>query len=284
MALFNQFTALLAEGEKVLRSAGAQTPELDAELLLAHLLKLERMKMLINPPDHLSPEIPDAYRRLLARRVASEPVFYITGKKEFHNYLFTVDPSVLIPRPETEEMVEAILKRFGDTPRSVCDVGTGSGCIAITLGLERPSWRVLAVDVSDKALETARENAQRLAARNIDFLKSDLFAAVEGGFDIVVSNPPYVDAAIKGALQAEVRKFEPAIALFAEERGLKIITELVRQAAGHMNEGGAFFCEIGYDQKDAVEKLFSPRIWKDVTFIGDMSGHMRIVTAVFSPS
>ncbi|MBI5178264.1 MAG: peptide chain release factor N(5)-glutamine methyltransferase [Nitrospinae bacterium] len=267
----------------MLRSSSAATPELDAQLLLAHLLGRDRAAMLMDPPDYLPPEAPDAYRRLLARRAAGEPVFYITGKKEFHNYVFYVDPSVLIPRPETEEMVEAALKRFpGPEPKAVCDVGTGSGCIGITLALERPQWRVTAVDVSEKALEVAKINAQHLNAANITFAKSDLFSAVPEKFDLIVSNPPYVDVAVRGGLQVEVRKFEPPIALFAEESGLKVIRQLVAEAAEHLNPGGAFFCEIGYDQKEAVEKLFYPAVWKEVVFIKDLAGHDRIVSAAVS--
>jgi len=283
-AIINQFTALLAEGERMLRSSGAATPELDAQLLLAHLLGRERAAMLVDPPDILPPDLPDTYRRLLARRAAGEPVFYLTGKKEFHNYVFNVDPSVLIPRPETEELVEAVLKRFpGPAPLAVCDVGTGSGCIGISLALERPQWRVTAVDVSEKALGVAKGNALLLNAGNIAFEQSDLFSNVPGKFDVIVSNPPYVDIATRTGLQVEVRKFEPPIALFAEESGLKLVRQLVAQAEGRLNRGGAFFCEIGYDQRMAVEGLFSPAVWKDVLFIKDLSGHERIVTAVLAP-
>jgi release factor glutamine methyltransferase len=280
ISILNQFTALLAEGEQMLLSSGSPTPELDAQLLLAHVLGMDRMKMLVDPPDSLPVFASDAYRRILARRHAGEPVFYITGSKEFHNYVFNVNPAVLIPRPETEELVEAVLKRFPNEQLAVADVGTGSGCIAITLGLERPAWRVCALDVSEKALETARENAEILNAANVEFFHSDLLAGVEGLFDVIVSNPPYIDFAKSGSLQVEIRKYEPALALYAEEKGMKIIKELAAQSATRLKPGGAFFCEIGYDQKNAVERIFDENIWESVSFIKDISGHHRIAAAV----
>lgn len=277
--ILNEFTSLLAEGKQVLRASRRETPDLDAELLLAGLLGMERAKLLLDPPDMLAAGTADLYRRLLTRRAAGEPIHYITGKKEFYNHTFKVNPSVLIPRPETEEMVDLVLKRYGDAPLAVCDVGTGSGCIGISLALARPSWRVVAADISDVALSTARQNAERLGASNVVFAESDLMSGTEGQFDVIVSNPPYIDADVRGAMQVEVRKFEPPLALFAEEKGLKVVRALVAEAAGRLNPGGAFFCEIGYDQKDAVEKLFENPRWEEVTFHKDLAGHHRIVSA-----
>ncbi|MBI5638435.1 MAG: peptide chain release factor N(5)-glutamine methyltransferase [Nitrospinae bacterium] len=278
--LINEFTTLLTEGKRALTAARCRTPELDAGLLLADLLGIERARMLLDPPATLPTGTADIFRRRIARRAAGEPVHYITGKKEFYNHTFRVGPAVLIPRPETEEMVEAVLRLF---PRgaalAVADVGAGSGCIAISLGLERPEWRVTAIDLSADALDIARENAARLEAANISFVQSDIFTAVPGPFDIIVSNPPYIDYGVKETLQVEVRKFEPPLALFAAERGLAVIRELVAQSAGHLKPGGSFFCEIGYDQKAAVEKFFEDGPWTDVVFIKDISGHDRIVRA-----
>ncbi len=279
--IINEFTALLAEGKKVLTAARSATPELDAGFLLADLLGIERAKMLLDPPADIPVGTAELFRRRIARRATGEPVQYITGKKEFYDHTFKVDPAVLIPRPETEELVEAVLKRF---PRgaalTAADAGTGSGCIAISLGLERPEWRVTAIDVSAAALEIARENAARLGAANITFVQSDLFAAVPGPFDIIVSNPPYIDHGVKDTLQVEVRKFEPPLALFAAERGLAVIRELAAQSAERLKPSGIIFCEIGYDQKEAVEKFFEDGLWADVTFLKDISGHDRIVRAV----
>jgi release factor glutamine methyltransferase len=279
ISILNQFTALLAEGEQMLRSSASQSPELDAQLLLAHVLGLDRMKMLVDPPEEIPVSAPDVFRRMLARRHAGEPIFYIIGRKGFHNYVFNVNPSVLIPRPETEELVEAVLKRFPDEPLAVADVGTGSGCIAITLGLERASWRVSALDVSEKALETARENAAGLKASNVEFFRSNLLSGVGGEFDVIVSNPPYIDVADSGTLRVEIIKHEPPLALFAEENGLKIIRELAAQSAARLKPGGTFFCEIGFDQKNAVEGFFDER-WEQVSFLKDISGHHRIAVAV----
>jgi release factor glutamine methyltransferase len=275
-----RLAALIAEGGWLLKKSGSPTPELESQLLLAHVLGTERSKMLVDPPEEIPAEAPDSFRGLLKRRAAGEPLFYITGSKGFHNYVFDVDASVLIPRPETEEMVEAVLDRFSnERPLAVADVGTGSGCIAVTLGLERPSWRITALDVSEDALNVARGNARRLGAANVSFARSDLFSGVGGLFDVVVSNPPYVDFALSGALQVEIRKYEPRVALYAEENGLGVIRELVAQSARRLATGGTFFCEIGFDQKDAVSKFFDPAVWSDVGFIRDVAGHDRVATA-----
>lgn len=279
--IISEFTTLLAEGKRVIAATRPQTPELDAELLLADLLDTERANLLLDPPAALPAGAADMFRRRIARRAAGEPVHYITGKKEFYNHTFKVGPAVLIPRPETEELVDAVLKRFPrGVARGVADMGAGSGCIAISLGLARPEWRVTAVELSAEALDIARENAARLAAANVSFVQSDLFAGVSGMFDVIVSNPPYVDTAVQGSLQVEVRKFEPPLALFAAERGLAVIRELVAQSAEHLNPGGSFFCEIGYDQKEAAQKIFAGGPWADVTFLKDISGHDRIARAV----
>ncbi len=282
--LINEFTVLLAEGTKALAATRCATPQLDAGFLLADLLGIERAAMLLDPPAMLPPGTAEIYRRRIARRVAGEPVHYITGKKEFYDHTFQVGPAVLIPRPETEEMVETVLKQFpSGAELYVADVGTGSGCIAISLGLERPVWHVTAVDLSGDALDIARINAARLGAANMSFVQSDLFTAVPGLFDIIVSNPPYIDFGVKDTLQVEVRKFEPPLALFAAERGLAVIRELVAQSAEHLKSGGFFFCEIGYDQKEAVRKFFDDGMWDDITFLKDISGHDRIVRAVRRP-
>ncbi len=279
--IINEYTALLAEGKKVLAAARRQTPELDAELLLADLLGMERARMLLDPPLTLPTGLADRYRRRLVRRASGEPVHYITGAKEFYNHTFAVTPAVLIPRPETEELVDAILKKY---PRGaaleVADVGAGSGCIALSLALERPEWRVTALDISPEALAVARQNGERLKANNVLYARSDLLDAAAGPFDIIVSNPPYVDPAVKDSLQVEVRKFEPALALFAGERGLGVIRSLVAQSAERLKPGGAFFCEMGYDQKEAVEKIFEEGPWEGVTFLKDIAGHYRIAHAL----
>ena len=280
ISMLNLFTALMAEGEEALSKSGSSTPELDSQLLLAHVLGMERARMLVDPPEEIPLAARELFRRMLSRRAAGEPLFYITGSKGFHNYVFGVSPSVLIPRPETEELVEAVLSRFSnEPPMSAADVGTGSGCIAVTLGLERPSWRVTALDVSENALDVARENARRLGATNVEFARSDLLSGVKGNFDLVVSNPPYVDFAQSESLQVEIREHEPPVALYADEGGLKVIRDLVAQSADRLKPGGAFFCEMGFDQKTAVEKLFDPAVWGGLEFLKDLSGHCRVATA-----
>lgn len=277
----NGCNELLIEGEEFLKSSSTETPRLDAEILLAFALGLERESFLIYPPEVFGESSVNGYRDYLTRRAAGEPVAYITGRKDFHDYRFAVNSSVLVPRPETEEMVEAILDRFGnDGSMDVCDVGTGSGNIAVTLGVERPSWNITAVDVSQAALETAKLNAKNIGAQNIKFVRSNLFGSIENEFDLVVSNPPYVDEDEKENLGLEVGRYEPAAALFAPDKGLSVVKRLLRDVPEYLKANGSFYCEIGYDQKSAVEKLFDGDIWKDLSFKRDLAGHWRIVTAV----
>ncbi len=274
--------ALLEEAAAELSRTGTDTPELDAQLLLSHALGVDRVNMLANPHLDIGPSAENAFRRFLARRAAGEPVAYITGLKEFYKHAFAVNRSVLIPRPETEVLVEETLRKFGGDPRlSLLDVGAGCGCIALSLAAERPGWDITATDISQEALSMARHNGKRLGVENVKFILSDLFSAVDEKFDVIVSNPPYVDEAVRQNLQVELREYEPATALFTTEGGLKVIRELVRKAPGYLKPGGFFICEIGYDQRQEVEKLFDAAVWSGISFHHDLHGHMRVVSAVY---
>ncbi len=268
---------MLAEGRKILSKS--HTPALDAEILLAHALGISREKLLLNAPSRMGDSAVQLFKNFLERRKKSEPVAYITGKKDFYESTFRVNGSVLIPRPETELLVETVLDMFADEPMRLLDVGAGSGCIPISLALERPRWRITAVDISSYALETAMENGKMLDAANVEFIQSDFFDSVEGRFDVIVSNPPYIDERERDFIMPDVRDYEPPEALFAENGGLGAIEKLLEESPRYLNPGGAFLCEIGAGQKEAVRGMIDSRIWKTVSFLDDLAGHPRLLIA-----
>ena len=218
------------------------------------------------------------FEALLKRRLAGEPVAYLTGTREFYGRSFQVSPDVLIPRPDTELLVELALARIPpDQAMEVLDLGTGGGCIAITLALERPLAHVTAVDRSTAALAISRRNAETLGAR-VEFLTSDWFAALgDRRFDLIVSNPPYIAAADPHLGRGDVR-FEPLTALAAGHDGLADLRQLTAAACAHLEPGGVLFLEHGYDQADAVQALLRingirhPQSWADLAGILRVSG------------
>lgn len=248
------------------------SPALEAQMLAAHALRTERAFILAHPEAEL-PEL--AMEALLQRREAGEPLAYILGWREFYGRRFSVRPGVLIPRQETETVVEACLRLEG--VRTVLDVGTGSGCIAVTLALERPDWQVLAGDVSEAALEVARENAEALGA-NVEFRRSDLFEAFAGEkFDAIVSNPPYV--AREEELPHEVRAYEPEQALYADEAGTALYRRLAEEAPAHLNSGGRLALELGHRSLAPVSKILESRGWRVEAVLKDLSGVDRCLVA-----
>jgi release factor glutamine methyltransferase len=250
----------------------------DAELLLAHVLRCDRVALLTHPERSLTSSEVDQFEILVRRRLASEPMQYITGVQEFFGLPFEVSPAVLIPRPETEHLVEAALERFDcEADLRIVDVGTGSGAIAVSLAHALPRSRVTAVDLSPAALELARRNAQRHGVIDrITLIPSDLLAAVEGtGFDAVVSNPPYI--AEGEVLEPQVANYEPRTALYAGPTGLEIYERLIPQAAKVLKPEGWLMLEIGYGQSDALGGLLHH--WTGVTFLNDLQGIPRVVVA-----
>jgi release factor glutamine methyltransferase len=248
-----------------LEQAGIASPRLEAQLLAAHVLLVDRTYILTHPEVELN-EL--AAETLIQRRESQEPLAYILGFREFYGRRFRVDPSVLIPRQETELLIEEALKR---SPTRVLDIGTGSGCIAITLKLERPDWDVWAVDISGAALQVARENAETLGAE-ITFRHSDLFSGLEGEkFDLILSNPPYIG--VEEPLPEEVRNHEPATALFADNHGLDIYQQLAATHRDYLTEEGTIILEIGQTQGATVAQLFNGQVLKD------LSANDRVVVA-----
>ena len=249
-----------------LQAAGVSAHKLEAQVLAAHAMLVDRTWVLTHP-EHEANEF--ALEGLMQRRENGEPLAYILGYREFFGRRFRVDTNVLIPRHETEVLVETALD-FAKPAAKVLDIGTGSGCIAITLKLERPDWEVWATDISSSALQVARENAETLGA-DITFRHSDLLEQLEGEmFDLIVSNPPYIGR--DEALPSEVKEFEPSSALFAENSGLALYEQLADHAPRQLNPAGQVILEIGQDQGQSVSALFPGS-----KVIKDLDGNDRVV-------
>ena len=258
---------------------GMDSPRLTAELLLAHVLHASRVRLYTDLERPLEAAELAAYRGLIARRASGEPTSYLTGNREFYGRPFAVDPRVLVPRPETELLVEAVLQAV---PRNaevrVLDLCTGSGCVGITLALERPRARVLATDASSEALEVARANAAALgAAERFQARLGDLFSPVEGEapFDVVVANPPYVARGDLPTLPAEVRR-EPQLALDGGPDGLDVIRRIAAEAPRRLVPGGLLALEIGDRQGPTVHSLLVAAGYGSVRIERDLARHDRL--------
>jgi release factor glutamine methyltransferase len=259
-------------------AATSNNPRRDAELLLAHVLGWDQAALLTHPEQMLSPAQSEQFEGLLRRRLACEPLQYLTGVQEFFGLLFEVSPDVLIPRPETEHLVEAVLERFPrEASLRIVDVGTGSGAIAVALAHTLPRSQVVGVDLSAAALEVARCNAQRHGVMGrLTLLQSDLLAAVDTvGFDVVVSNPPYI--ADGEVLEPQVSNYEPRSALFAGPTGLEVYQRLIPQARNLLKPQGWLVLELGYGQSTALAKLLEG--WSAVSFVQDLQGIPRVAVA-----
>lgn len=254
------------------------TARRDAELLLLRVLGRDRAWLLAHPESELTPEQAQQYESWIARRARHEPVQYIVGEQEFFGLAMRVTPAVLIPRPETEHLVEALLERVPkDAPLRICDVGTGSGAIAVALAHALPNAQVTALDISESALEVARQNASAHGvADRVRFLASDLLSAVRGEqFSAIVSNPPYV--AKSEILEPQVRDYEPREALYAGPTGLEMYKRLIPGAHESLAPGGWLLLEIGHGQRDALAEMLAH--WQDLEFVDDLAGIPRVAIA-----
>ncbi len=270
----------LRQGEQ--RLLGGPHPERarrDAELLLLHLLGRNRAWLMAHTDEPFGGCTAIGYGALLDRRAQGEPIQYITGETEFYGLPFRVTPDVLIPRPETEHLVEKALELAGAwaAPRIV-DVGTGSGAIAVALACQSPQAAITAIDLSPAALQMARENAERNGvAGRIRFCEGDLLGPVAGErFELVVSNPPYVAEVDREMLAVEVREHEPALALFAGDDGLGVYRRLIPAAYARLTQGGSLLLEIGQGQFDAVSGLLAEVGFGQIEFIRDLQGIRRV--------
>jgi len=271
-----------------------ENPRASAEILLAHLLKMRRIDLYVRYDQPLDGVEVQAFREAVSRRAAGEPAAYIVGTKEFYGMPLSVNRHVLIPRPETEHLVEAALKKAADLKVAagsrlrILDLGTGSGAVILALAAAVPESLCVASDISFPALRTARENAKRhgLEAR-IRFVRGDWlspFAETRTPFDIIVPNPPYVATAVLGDLQPEIR-YEPRQALDGGPDGLNAVRRIVSAAHRLMRPGGALLLEIGYDQKAGAERLIRETgAYRNLAFLRDFSGWDRIVSMEKSSS
>jgi release factor glutamine methyltransferase len=271
----------ILEASQILLRAGVPEARREAGSLLAFILGKDRTFLISHAEDQLHDDSLSQFRDSVERRAAGEPLQYITGVQDFFGREFRVTPDVLIPRPETELLVEAAIELVGDSTPLICDVGTGSGCIAVTLLCEISQARAVAIDKSPAAIEIAKLNAARQSvADRAEFLISDCFDSLDSTrhqFDLVVSNPPYVSAAMMPGLQREVRDHEPPIALSPGPDGLSVIRRLLDDAPGFLKSEGYLIMEIGFDQSEAVRGLIEENVWRLLEIRPDLQGIPRIV-------
>ncbi|MBO6564156.1 MAG: peptide chain release factor N(5)-glutamine methyltransferase [Pseudomonadales bacterium] len=252
----------------------SDTPQLDCQLLLTHALTKGRDWLFTHSDDTLDGQTQTRFVELVKRRQKGEPVAYLTGSKGFWNREFQVTPATLIPRPETELLIEILLERFDESPRSVIDLGTGTGAIAISLAAERSAWQVHAVDIDEDAVRIAQNNAADLD--NIDISQGDWFDGIEGSFDMIVSNPPYIAA---GDSHLESLRHEPLRALASGAEGLDDIRMIVSKAQEFLAEKGVLLLEHGYDQQEAIVTLLEEANFKHIERFKDLQGLPRAVMA-----
>lgn len=264
------------------RARGIESPRLDAELLLGRAVATTRIQLVIDAKRELRDDELSRFRALVKRRRAREPVAYILGHREFYGRMFRVDRRVLVPRPDTETLVEEALDRTRAVSMSMraLDLCTGSGCVAVTLARERPTAWVVASDVSEDALAVARDNTLRLGAYRIALRRSDLFASIDPAwrFDVVTANAPYIAPEEMAELQPEVRDHEPRTALVADEGGLAVTRRIVEQAGAHLAAGGVLAVEVGFGQAAAVRAMFERAGFADVRVRRDHGRVERVVS------
>ena len=274
----NSIAEVLKDASQMLERAGVPEARRDASSLLSFIVGKDRTFLISHAEDQVDDQSVEDFREAVERRAAGEPLQYITGTQDFFGREFRVTPDVLIPRPETELLVEAALE-INRAATLICDVGTGSGCIALTLLCELDQARAVVIDKSQAALEIARFNAQKLSvAERTEFVVSDCFDALDPReFDLIVSNPPYVSAGVLAGLQREVRDHEPLVALSPGPDGLSIIRRLLFEAPKFLKQNGHLIMEIGFDQGEAVQRLIDAHVWELLEVRPDLQRIPRIV-------
>lgn len=266
------------------RARGIESPRLDAEVLLAHALSCSRTQLIMDMLRPLAPAELSRFRDLVKRRRQREPVAYLRGEREFYGRTFRVDARVLVPRPDTETLVDVALARTRHLSMSarVLDLFTGSGCVATTLALTRPTTRVTATDLSGDALALAQENALRLGAPSVAFVLADLFGELRGPFDLITANPPYIASAEVETLAADVRSFEPRLALDGGGDGFVLVRRTVEAAPAYLAKGGVLAMEVGAGQADAVAALFEASGFEAIERARDLARIERVVSGVWN--
>ena len=257
--------------------ATSPSPAVDASILLCHVLGCSPSHLIAWPDNQLSPHQVTQFNEILQQRVEGKPVAYITGEREFWSLSLKVTSDVLIPRPETETLVEFVLEKFSSSPAlTVADLGTGSGAIACALAVERPAWNIIATDISTEALDIARHNALAHKLENIRFVHGQwLEPLTDLDFDLIISNPPYIAIEDPHLAQGDVR-FEPEAALASGEQGMDAITHLTRQAVQRLKAGGWLIVEHGYDQQQLVYDCYRQGGFEDILQLTDLAGQPRV--------
>jgi release factor glutamine methyltransferase len=273
--------AILNWTASYLADKGVSTPRLDAEILLSHCLKVDRLYLYLNLERPLLPNERAQFRDLVRRRAAREPVALITGKKEFWSLSFRIKPGMLIPRPETEILVEAVLQEIKNSPTPrVLEIGAGSGAVAVAVAKDNPRTEVTATDTDVAALKTARLNAEDAGVgASLQFVATDLFDAIRvgPGFDVICSNPPYVPTETIPTLEPEVRVFEPLSALDGGMDGLDVIRRLATRGMDFLNRPGALLLEFGDGQAEDVRNIFASSGFKEIRIFRDLAGKARVI-------
>jgi release factor glutamine methyltransferase len=265
------------------RARGIETPRLDAELIVAHALRIDRMRVLLDGDRPLSDVELSTLRDLVRRRRSFEPMAYLRGEREFYGLKFQVDKRVLVPRPDTETLVDVALVRSAHVSMSMrqLDLCTGSGCVAIAMARQRSTAQVFACDISADALAVARANAARLCAYRVAFYMGDLFAPVAGRkFDVITANPPYIPSAEIATLMPDVRAHEPHLALDGGTDGLAIVRRLVADAPAHLTDGGVLALEIGAGEAPATAALLAQHGFVSIRSDQDLARIERVVSGV----
>ncbi len=276
-----EYKKLFEWGQAKLQNAGIKEATLDARLLLEFVCGTDRNTLLVHGERPVAEEEQRRYEEYIGKRESRIPLQYITGEQEFMGLPFMVNENVLIPRQDTETLTEEALRNLHDR-MSVLDMCTGSGCILLSLLNYTNDCVGVGVDISEKALAVAEENNRRLG-KNAVFLQSNLFENVEGKFDVIVSNPPYIPSEVIPTLMEEVKTYEPMSALDGKEDGLYFYREIVKKAGEHLNRGGRLLFEIGCEQAEDVSKLLVDAGYKDVQVIKDLAGLDRVVAGSYVP-
>jgi release factor glutamine methyltransferase len=258
------------------------SPDVDASVLLCHVLQCSRSHLIAWPDKELSPEQVRDFSNILQKRIKGEPVAYLTGEKEFWSLALKVTRDVLIPRPETETLIEFVLEKFSARTRmKIADLGTGSGAIACALAVEHPQWSIHATDLSAAALDVAQTNASAHGLDNIELLQGEWFRALaDDDFDLIISNPPYIALNDPHLSDGDVR-FEPQAALTSGEAGMDAITLLTREAGNYLARDGWLVIEHGYDQQKAVLECFSQAGFAEITQQADLAGQPRMTAGKY---
>ena len=278
----NTIANLISQGQELLQPV-SDSAKLDVEILLSFVLDKDRSYLLTWPEKQLSDEQCHSFLQLLASRLKGEPIAYLTGMKEFWSLPLKVSKATLIPRPDTETLIELVLEQFGQKENVSClDLGTGTGAIALALASEKATWIIDAVDFSSDAVQLARTNANNCQLAHVNIFQSDWFAQIDDfkKYDLIVSNPPYIDSEDINLEQGDVR-FEPSSALIAEDKGLADIKHIAKTSCAFLNSQGQLFLEHGYEQGAAVREILLNNGFENAQTAQDLNGHDRITWAIF---